>query len=112
MEIKLIAGNRNEEMINLVKKTVENCQNEMKWCEAPHEEGSCRNCRRCSKYECDLMRLCDKYGFEKVYDAVFYAYGGSSQTVKGMEAFIWETITEEEYGLYLEMLSSGKIMAS
>ena len=56
MEIKLIAGARDERMIDLVKSTVENCQND-EHCirvmnskgeirNVPHEVGSCRNCHR------------------------------------------------------------------
>ena len=56
MEIKLIAGPRDEKMIDLVKSTVENCQSD-EHCirvmnskgetrDVPHEVGSCRNCRR------------------------------------------------------------------
>ena len=122
MKIKLITGNRDERMIDLVKSTVENCQNDNHCIrvmnskgeirEMPHELGSCRNCRRCSKYGCDLMDLCHEYGFDKIYDAVFYAYGGNSQILKEIESFIWETMTQEEYSLYLEWLSDKKVMAS
>ena len=123
MEIKLIAGPRNEKMIDRVKSTVENCQSDEhssrmfsidrgEVCEVSHEMGSCRHCRCCSKYECALMNLCRQYGFDKVYDAVFYAYGGNDQVLKEIEAFEWETMTQEQYSIYLEWLSAGKIMKS
>ena len=122
MEIKLIAGKRDERMINLVKTTVENCQRE-EHCtrvidskgnvrDVPHELGSCRNCHRCNKFDCDLMDLCHEYGFDKIYDAVFYSYGGNSRTLKEIESFIWETMTQEDYSVYLEWLSDKAVMAS
>ncbi len=122
MEIKLVAGPRDEEMIELVKCTVENCQSD-EHCirvmnskgeirNVPHEVGSCRNCRHCSKYECALMDLCRQYGFDKVYDAVFYAYGNDEQILDEIGSFEWETMTQEQYRIYLEWLSAGKIMAS
>ncbi len=123
MEIKLIAGNRDEKMIDLVKSTVENCQSDEhssrmffidkgEVCEVPHEVGSCRYCRRCNKFDCALMKLCRQYGFDKVYDAVFYAYGGDMQILEKISSFEWETMTREQYSIYLEWLSAGKIMAS
>ncbi len=122
MEIKLIAGIRDEEMIELVKSTVENCQSD-EHCirvmnskgeirNVPHEVGSCRNCRRCSKYGCDLMDLCRQFGFDKVYDAVFYAYGDDEQILDEIGLFEWETMTQEQYSTYLKWLSAGQIMAS
>lgn len=122
MEIKLIAGKRDERMIDLVKTTVANCQSvehcirvmnsKGEVCDVPHEVGSCRNCRRCNKFDCDLMDLCRQYGFDKVYDAVFYAYGGNSRILKEIESFIWETMTQEDYSLYLGWLSNETVMAS
>ncbi len=123
MEIKLIAGNRDEKMIDLVKSTVENCQSDEhssrmffidrgEVCEVSHEVGSCRYCRCCNKFDCALMKLCRQYGFDKVYDAVFYAYGGNSRILKEIESFIWETMTQEEYSLYLGWLSNETVMAS
>ncbi len=122
MEIRLIAGARNEQMIELVKSAIGYCQSEEHFarimnnngeiCDVPHEVGSCRNCRRCSKTGCDLMELCREYGFGKVYDAVFYAYGGDSQILKDIEAFVWETMTQEDYRIYLEWLSTGNVMTT
>ena len=122
MDIKLIAGARNEKMIELVKCTVENCQSDEHYIRVmnskgeirnvPHEVGSCRNCRRCSKYECALMDLCRQYGFDKVYDAVFYAYGNDEQILDEIGSYEWETMTQEQCSIYLEWLSAGKIMAS
>ena len=109
MEVKLIAGTRDEKMIELVKATVEKCQGES--CDIPHEVGPCRYCRS-SKYGCAMMDLCRQYGFDKVYDAVFYAYGGNEQILDEIGSFEWETMTQEQYGFYLEWLSNGKIMAS
>ena len=121
MKVKLIAGARDEKMIELVKTTVEKCQSD-EHCirtmnskgeshNVPHEVGSCRYCRYCSKFDCALMKLCRQYGYDKVYDAVFYAYGGNSQILRVIEAFIWETMTQEEYSLYLNWLSDEKVMA-
>ena len=121
MEIKLVAGPRDEKMIDLVKSTVENCQSDEPCIkvmnskgeirDVPHVLGSCRNCCRC-KYDCDLMDLCYQYGFDKVYDAVFYAYGGNSRILKDIESFIWENMTQEDYSLYLEWLSNKTVMTS
>lgn len=123
MRIELIAGARDEKMIDLVKSTVENCQSDEhssrmvffdrgEICEVSHEVGSCRYCRRRNKFDCALMKLCHQYGHDKVYDAVFYAYGGNSQILEEVGLFEWETMTEEQYNIYLNWLSAGKIMAS
>lgn len=122
MEVKLIVGARDEKMIELVKTTIENCQSDEhssrmffidrgEVCNVSHEVGSCRYCRYRNKFDCALMKLCHQYGFDKVYDAVFYAYGGNSQILKRIEAFIWETMTQEEYSIYLDWLSDEKVMA-
>ena len=122
MKIKLIAGTRDEKMIELVKSTVEQCQSNEhssrifyidrgELCEVSHEVGSCRHCRYCDKFECALMKLCRQYGHDKVYDAVFYAYGGDTRILDKISSFEWETMTQEQYRLYLEWLSAGKITA-
>jgi hypothetical protein len=58
------------------------------------------------------MGLCREYGFGKVYDAVFYAYGGDMKILDHISSFEWETMTREQYSTYLNWLSAGKIMAS
>ena len=116
MKVCITVGPRDEKMIELVKSTVANCQNEKtgnskgEIINVPHDVGSCRNCPCCIKYDCDLMQLCDEYGFDKVYDAVFYAYGGNASVLEEIESFIWETMTEEEYSVYLGWLSGDKLM--
>ena len=122
MEMKLIAGAHDEQMIELAKSTIGNYSSEehstrvmnskAEIRDIPHEVGSCRNCRRWNKFDCALMKLCRQYGHDKVYDAVFYAYGGDSRILEEIEAFTWETMTEEQYGMHLEWLSGGKVMAS
>jgi len=121
VEIKLIIGTRDEQMIELVKSAIGYCQSEEHFarimnsngeiCDVPHEVGSCW-CRRCSKFGCDLMGLCREYGFDKVYDAVFYAYGGDMKILDHISSFERETMTREQYSTYLNWLSAGKIMAS
>ena len=120
MKVSITVGPRDEKMIELVKSTVATCQNEKtsikmmsgkgEIIDVPHELGSCRDCSNCNKFDCAIMNLGHEYGFDKLYDAVFYAYGGNASVLEENESFIWETMTEEEYSMYLGWLSSNKLM--
>ena len=101
MKVKLIPGPRDEAMIALVRETLNECS---------HESGTCKGCSRCSKYDCDLMVLCNMYGHDKIYDAIYYAYNGNEQTLHDIEAFEWETMTQESWNIYINWLSDRKLM--
>ena len=108
-------------MISLVRETVDRCQHEEGtstyydahqdcWVPYPHELGSCHGCNRCNKFDCDIMKLCHKYGHGKIYDAAYYAFNGDKETLHNIEDFLWEDMTEENYSLYLSWLTKDKIM--
>ena len=70
MRVRLIPGQRDENLIALVRKTVEKCQHEEgnavyydahqgKWSTYPHELGTCHGCAH--PVDCTLMNLCHEY---------------------------------------------------
>jgi len=108
MRLKLIPGPRNERFIKLVRSTLQCCQEK----DDAKSSGPCLRCENSTKYDCKIMQLCRKYGFDRIYDAVFYAFGGDKRIINDIEDFDWETMTEEEYSMYLNWLSKGNIMQS
>ena len=121
MQIKLIPGPRDEKMITLVRETLANCQ---------HVDGSatcsidddgskvrtsnvpclCNGCNHATKYGCDIMKLCHRFGYDKIYDAIYYGFNGDEQTLRDIEEFEWESMTQECYDQYISWLSKDAIM--
>ena len=121
MRVKLIPGPKNEKLIALLRETVDRCQHEEGsstyydahqgcWSPYPHQLGSCSGCDRWNKFDCDIMKLCYKYGYDKIYDAAYHAFNGDKETLHNIEDFLWEDMTEESYSQFLRWLSKDKIM--
>lgn len=119
MTFTLTPGPRDEKMISLVRETVEKCQHEEgtatfydahqgRWSIYPHELGTCHGCDR--SLDCTLMNLCHEYGYDKIFDAVFYAFKGTEKTLHDIEEYEWENITEDYCFQFLELLSNKAVL--